>query len=74
MMYKPVNIIDQLVQNKTKGSLPKYFMYSSHDTQVGILWEWLNFTTFQFDSIPYASFLQMELYEDKNCNKESDPA
>lgn len=50
-------------------------MYSSHDTQVGVLWEWLNFTTFQFDSIPYASFLQMELYEDKNCHSvQSDPS
>lgn len=48
-------------------------MYSSHDTQVGVLWEWLNFTSFQFDSIPYASFLQMELYEDKNCSAQSDP-
>ena len=70
MMFKPVQIIDSLVQNKKGTHQPKYLMYSSHDTQVGILWEWLNFTSFQFDSIPYASFLQMELYEDKNCNKD----
>lgn len=47
MMFKPVQIIDSLVQNKKDAhQQPKYLMYSSHDTQVGILWEWLNFTSF----------------------------
>jgi len=73
MFYAPINLMDGLSQKKVKlDQYPKYMMYSSHDTQIGIVWEWLNFTNYNFDTIPYASFLQMELYENKKC-KEKDP-
>ena len=49
---------------------PKYMMYSSHDTQLGIIWEFLKPTNFDPDSIPYASFLHMELYKDPTCYSE----
>lgn len=47
---------------------PKYMMYSSHDTQVGIIWEFLQPQNFDPSYIPYASFLQIELYKDQNCS------
>jgi hypothetical protein len=67
MLEQPIRIMDSLAQGHQNQSYPKYMMYSSHDTQVGIVWEWLNFTNFNFDTIPYASFLHMELYENKYC-------
>ena len=69
MLEHPIRIMDSLAQREGNLSHPKYMMYSSHDTQVGIVWEWLNFTNFNFDYIPYASFLQMELYENKQCKE-----
>ena len=42
-------------------------MYSSHDTQVGLIWNYLNPTNFDPYYIPYASFIQMEFYKDQNC-------
>jgi len=47
---------------------PKYMMYSSHDTQVGIIWEFLQPSNFDPSYIPYASFLQIELYKNQNCS------
>ena len=47
---------------------PKYMMYSSHDTQVGIIWEFLQPQNFDPSYIPYASFMQIELYKNHNCS------
>lgn len=58
-------------------NIPKYFLYSGHDTNIGNLWQYLNPVGFKQDNlqgqfvdwyqIPYASSIQMELHKKKNC-------
>lgn len=45
-------------------------MYSTHDTQVAIIWQFLDPKNFNPLYIPYASFIQMELYKDQKCKED----
>ena len=38
-------------------------IYSAHDTQIGMLWQFLNL---DFENIPFCSFIQMELHKNEN--------
>lgn len=49
---------------------PKFMMYSSHDTQIGILWDVLSPKNFKPLTIPYSSFIQVELFKNQTCLKE----
>jgi hypothetical protein len=42
----------------------KYVMYSAHDTQIGIIWEFLGryLDIPEWYYIPYASYMTMSLY------------
>lgn len=48
----------------SKLTHPKYMMYSTHDTQLAVVWEFLDPKNYDPLYIPYASFIQMELYKD----------
>ena len=56
----------------TKLTHPKFMMYSTHDTQVAIIWQFLDPKNYDPLYIPYASFIQMELYKDQNCQEEGE--
>ena len=50
----------------------KYEMMSAHDDQIGILWQFLELQKFYTNSepwfyVPYASFVQIELVKESNC-------
>lgn len=46
-------------------------MFSAHDSQIAIIWEFLNAANFNLTTVPYSSFVQMELYKKGfNCKKE----
>lgn len=55
----------------SKLTHPKYMMYSTHDTQLGIVWEFLDPVNYDPLYIPYASFIQMELYKDEKCKEDA---
>ena len=42
--------------------LPKFMMYSAHDTTVANVWDFLKPTDFEYSVIPYASFVQIKLW------------
>ncbi len=44
-------------------------MYSAHDTQLAMVWEFLNPTNYDPFFIPYSSFIHMELFKDEKCNE-----
>ncbi len=46
-------------------------MYSAHDTQMAMIWEFLAPTNYDPFFIPYASFMQMELYKDEKCTNKN---
>lgn len=45
----------------------RYYIESSHDTQLGNILEWLNPIDFTFEDIPYSSSIFFELFYDEQC-------
>ena len=41
---------------------PKMVIYSSHDTQLMVLLNWLNADNYEPKQVPFASFITIELY------------
>jgi hypothetical protein len=60
------------IYTNSMSSIPKYFMYSSHDTQMGIIWDFLApiLDMQEWYYIPYASYLELTLKYDKVCINE----
>lgn len=63
---KAVNTIQTIVESnfpkpnlsqRTAKQGTKFMMFSAHDTQIAILWNFLNATNISQETVPYASFL-----------------
>ena len=57
------------VYDKAIESHPKYFMYSSHDVQMGVIWDFVSpiIEMKEWYYIPYASYLEVSLKYDESC-------
>lgn len=56
----------ELDETMLKVDLPSYVQFSSHDSQMGNVWAWLE-PDADWYYIPYASYLHIELSRDDLC-------
>jgi hypothetical protein len=73
MLVEPIKRIDEIVKKIANGEKPqpKFLSYSGHDTQIQLLWEFLEPLEGELpDNTPFASFIQMELHYEQKCISE----
>ena len=46
-------------------------MFSAHDVTMANIWEFLEPVNFDYNYIPYSSYLQIKLWEEKKCQDDT---
>lgn len=65
----PLNYIDKFSENPSDKTLPKYLIYSAHDTQIANIITHFS-PAYNYTVIPYASVITFQLRKSQSCESD----